>query len=567
MLSWLTQPGGDGKDPNFKKITREPLLPPCDHAFARRRRRPSGAVPVTGYHGLASQGQGRARLVGLRSVDDRRRIDPAGVHGHWHRAGWGYGALPYERLCRHLQGQYDVMPFPYDWRLSVETEAARLAKAVKVELARHGRAIRFLAHSMGGLVVRMMITQEPELWEKVCAKGGRLVMLGTPNRGSYVIPRLLFRVHPTLRMLALADFRTSTEQLAAIVSRYPGVLEMLPENNDPDFFDHAWWKSEASASAPDAGDLKNVKKLRAGLENAVDPAHMIYVAGSARKTPSGIILDRNGRVEWLTTPLGDGTVPYALGLLKNVATYYMNAAHGNLTNYLPGFAAVTELLESGSTQELDRHPPARVRGEEVTEVIRDDEPLLFPSEEELLASAMGAEIAKPEVDQLPPLQITVAHGDLRQAVYPLAIGHYDRDTIVSAEEELDRQLGGRLSRRFQMDLYPGAAGSAEIVLAPDCSPPGGLIIGLGEVGGITPEKVRSGVTEAVSVRVGLIRQFRTADFEKAPRQPRGNNALVIGDTKAAFQSFPVPSERPGRSPRSSPRVVMMYVQGSGTRIR
>ena len=44
--------------------------------------------------------------------------------------------------------------------------------------------------------------------------------------------------------------------------------------------------------------------------------------------------------------------------------------------------------------------------------------------------------------------------------------------------------------------------------------------------------------EPLSVQMGLIRQFRTADFEKAPRQPRGNNALVIGDTESGHSELP-----------------------------
>mgnify|MGYP003693782869 CR=1 FL=1 len=49
-----------------------------------------------------------------------------------------------------------------------------------------------------------------------------------------------------------------------------------------------------------------------------------------------------------------------------------------------------------------------------------------------------------------------------EARHPLAVGHYSGDGIVSAEAELDGQLGGMLSTRFHMELYPGPTGTAEV---------------------------------------------------------------------------------------------------------
>ena len=68
-----------------------------------------------------------------------------------------------------------------------------------------------------------------------------------------------------------------------------------------------------------------------------------------------------------------------------------------------------------------------------------------------------------------PLTVSVLHSHLRQADYPVAIGHYRDDTIVSAEAALDVALGGRLeppagSRRLRRRRRSGGdsqrAGSA-----------------------------------------------------------------------------------------------------------
>src|ERR1043165_8852570 len=95
------------------------------------------------------------------------------------------------------------------------------------------------------------------------------------------------------------------------------------------------------------------------------------------------------------------------------------------------------------------------------------------------------------------LLISVAHGDLRRARYPLAVGHYHGDTIVHAEQRLDEQLGGRLTELFNMYLYPGAEGTSEVIHVEGAHPPGAIIIGLGNVGEINPAIVRNGICNAV----------------------------------------------------------------------
>lgn len=95
------------------------------------------------------------------------------------------------------------------------------------------------------------------------------------------------------------------------------------------------------------------------------------------------------------------------------------------------------------------------------------------------------------------LLISISHGDLRLAKYPLAVGHYDGDTIVHAEKRLDGQLGGRLTELFNLYLYPGPEGTAEVINLPHAKPPGALVIGLGDVGEIKPALVRNGISNAV----------------------------------------------------------------------
>jgi pimeloyl-ACP methyl ester carboxylesterase len=92
--------------------------------------------------------------------------------------------LAYDHLCAFLADSHDVVPFPYDWRLSLLDEAKRLAAAIEERLDETDLPVRIVAHSMGGLLARTMLAQRPDLWQRFRERGGRLLMLGTPNGGS-----------------------------------------------------------------------------------------------------------------------------------------------------------------------------------------------------------------------------------------------------------------------------------------------------------------------------------------------------------------------------------------------
>ena len=183
-----------------------------------------------------------------------------------------------------------------------------------------------------------------------------------------------------------------------------------------------------------------------------------------------------------------GRSPEGESKFAGAIVWHSSVRHGNLADNPPIFEAIRDVLTTGTTSRLQTEeyalPPAGV-----------PVPVLYPSEPELFDAAFGAD--RDPVTE-PPITINafVRHAHLREALHPVIVGHYLDDVIVSAEKVLDEQLGGRLSNRFHMDLYPGRDGTSAVIEAPGCRPPGALVIGLGEVGMITAEKVRTGVAAA-----------------------------------------------------------------------
>src|SRR4029077_7785561 len=100
----------------------------------------------------------------------------------------------YLRLKLRLRSAgYDADFHAYDWRRSL----ADAGRELVARLASERGPVILVAHGMGGLVARWALAHG--------AACRRLVMLGTPNRGSYFPLQMFGGVHPLIRGLADAD--------------------------------------------------------------------------------------------------------------------------------------------------------------------------------------------------------------------------------------------------------------------------------------------------------------------------------------------------------------------------
>ncbi|HKZ72858.1 MAG TPA: CHAT domain-containing protein [Steroidobacteraceae bacterium] len=442
----------------------------------------------------------------------RLSIDAQGVHA------FAPMANAYGDLIEHLAGSHRVIPFPYDWRIDPRMEADRLARRITQELPAAKLAklpIRILAHSMGGLVSRAMIARHPSVWSDMLSiPGSRLVMLGAPNGGSHAITELLVSRSKTLRQLALIDAHNGEAGLQRIIARFPGVLAMLPKDDREDYFAPATWEAYSRASGggwtlPAAADLRAAQEFRTLLDGAgFDPAAMVYVAGSAPATVCGMRLDPSARtpvdrIRFEGTTRGDGRVPWDTGIPLQVPTWYMRATHGDMAADEDSFPAITDLLATGSTSRLAKSPPVPRGAAEVFTLSRDTD-AIYPDEEALEAAALGGtRRRRARRAQRTVVRVRALHGDLRFASHPVAVGHYSGDTIISAEKALDRGLGGQLSRRVQLGLYPGPIDTSAVFMNerlrdnPRAVPQGALVVGLGTAGAVRAAQITRTVTRGL----------------------------------------------------------------------
>jgi CHAT domain-containing protein/pimeloyl-ACP methyl ester carboxylesterase len=445
----------------------------------------------------------------------------------------------YKDLIRFLASSHEVIPYAYDWRKSLLDLANEFRVDLEQTLKRVQQAqqpIRIIAHSMGGLVVRVMLAtpKGKQVWEDMCQHPGtRVIMLGTPNQGSHAITAMLMGRDPLVTKLALLDFAHSQKELLEIISRFDGVLQLLPHGGELDVYESKAWtdlrrvdvsesrgillaKTATDQSAdipwplPTDAQLAEAKKIRELVQKSpIDPQRMLYVAGSAQATPCNIRIDptapQGRQVKVDATSFGDGRVPWDTGIPTELKahTYYLECEHGDLANDPESFDGLLDLLNAGKTTKLRQTPPLRRGLVETTFEYAPEPPSRYPSEADLIAAALGSTGERPPVESAPKVQVRVIHGNLQRATSPLLVGHYEGDTIVSAEAVLDMRLDGRLRERHALHIYPDKLHTTAVFLTDQGADagrkhPGAIIVGLGMVGDLTPGSLATTVGNAVT---------------------------------------------------------------------
>ncbi|HEX2123535.1 MAG TPA: hypothetical protein VHL59_18030, partial [Thermoanaerobaculia bacterium] len=282
----------------------------------------------------------------------------------------------YGEIMMSLQQQnWNVCQFYFDWRKDIRVAGRQLAAKAAQQFGAEAK-FHIVAHSMGGLVARWYIRENRPRWE---AQQSRLIMLGTPNYGSFAVPQIITGLEGIVRKIATLDRHNDRRQVAAIANTFPGSLQMMPSPAKlpgiEALYDPATWV--AYAMIPKAF-LDTAKQFHADLADVHDD-RMVYVAGYGQDTLANITdVARVGEESaYEHTRRGDGRVPWTLGFLPRGKVYYVFESHGSLPMNLVVQASLTELLETGRTNRMtDQEPPVDIkRGAAAAQ----------PSEEEMVA--------------------------------------------------------------------------------------------------------------------------------------------------------------------------------------
>ncbi len=396
------------------------------------------------------------------SLPSKRRIGPLGVL-----------LFAYLRLKLSLRATgLDADFHPYDWRQSVGQAGQALAERL---LGEDADEVHLVAHSMGGLVARAALAAPG------AEKLGRVVQLGTPNRGAFGAVAALRGTHPLVRRLALLDLAHGAGALARdVFVTLPGLVELLPAAESCEDFDPFCAGDWPEGPRPAGATLKAALQMRHELP-LPDPCFAL-IAGVGRETATGLRL-RNGRLEFRISDDGDGTVPLALAQCADLATWYTQAEHGRLPGDEVVTRAVIELLDRGSTDLLPRAredtarrgawSPEEPADEAAAKAFWDDLPAheqrLFlrefaapPGEEDAARQAPSTAASRPAA----PVELRLVLGGIaEQATDAIVLGVFSNVEPAGAAIAVDAALGGAISDLARRRAIGAAAGEVFILPA------------------------------------------------------------------------------------------------------
>ncbi|MBP0904347.1 CHAT domain-containing protein [Mariniflexile gromovii] len=454
----------------------------------------------------------------------------------------------YNDLAEHLLGQYDVITMEFDWRKSLKDAAKILKDKIETVLKYQNIKVHIIAHSMGGLLVRQFMMNFPNVWTDFSQnESNKFIMLGTPWLGSYLIMEVLTGHSSRVKQLAAIDFKNNRADLLKVFWKYPGIFELMPieEGSDRDFWDPNFWKALDKETElkdmpnPDTNtkSLSGFKDYRKDvldyLKTLEEKAfkNIYYICGQADKTVfdysfENRFLSRKKKLVYKATSFGDGSVTWASGIPKQLLNsnrlYYTQISHGDLANDSDIFHGISEILSTGSTNALSTQKPALRGGEIISEVYDAPEPAY---NSDAVINAIF-DIKKQEKTKNSSFNVKVIHGDLRVASYPVMVGHFFMDLILSAEKALDEYLERRLTQRMSIGHYPGQVGESEVFFNLNTQPKGAIVCGLGSTEGLTHYLLSNAVKQATLKYAMFMRDNYT--LSRAKKYAKGISFVLIG---------------------------------------
>lgn len=495
----------------------------------------------------------------------------------------------YKNLGDFFSKTYDVVAFPFDWRLSMKENAALLNQKIK-ELLEVGQPVKMVGHSMGGVLTRDFMLYYPETYQRLNALPGfKILFLGSPLGGSYRIPYVLFGKDGIIKLLAKIDIKNSPKNLLSVFVNFPGILALLPINKTGkhDFSDRAFWEKLRKASGDDSWpiptdtDLKafgEYQKLILEQEKSISYENIFYIAGQSRKKKSTIsdLEIKDGQLIFHATNQGDESVTWDSGIperLKNLGHYYYaNVTHGGLSTEKKIFGAIQDILNQGKTGRLQNTLPI-ARGTEKDFVAKEEE-IFDLSEENTITTLLGLGSDGESRDHEAPIQVKVCHGDLVHADFPVLAGHFHFDAILTTERVIDRKLDGELTRLLNLGLYPGPIGTHQIVLSKDVTNvdqnfKGAVIVGMGVPGELTPFQLMNTVSKGIC-RYLTIRNVREEEEIKKSKVVMSESSQVSEQPKREILGISIialANSYGGFSNESSIRSIILGIQDANRKIR
>jgi pimeloyl-ACP methyl ester carboxylesterase len=289
--------------------------------------------------------------LGDRSILERLRLAPGNVPAEDVDAVAGVTVKPgtllketYLLLQIYLEhgAGFEAIPFPFDWRRSIEELADQLFDALP-----HGE-FSIVGHSMGCLVTRCCAQRHPEMVERL----EHAVFLAPPFKGSFVPLRVLAGEDWLNELfVVVSDVRPSE-----VLATFPGFMEMVPDEGTfagtDALLDDPRWSSPTPSPQVITRARAFARRFRApeAPERAADDALFAkasIVLASNRWTPDRVQRTGDEHPTFPGSVSGDDTVPAKSAWDDRACGHYeASFAHAFIPQELAVIHGTAELLRS-----------------------------------------------------------------------------------------------------------------------------------------------------------------------------------------------------------------------------
>lgn len=297
---------------------------------------------------------------GLAEDDSTYRIRCSGVLKNF-----------YGQLILSLAENWNVHAFAYDWRKDFRLAAAQLQARINTWFPEKD-SVHIVAHAEGGLVARAYLQAYPGRWNQ----GGRLVMLGTPNQGSYSAVSAISGDLDLIRQIDLLDSRHSQEDFRSVIKSFPSIYQLLPSpkqlspehsrENLEKLYRPETYGSDTEISPEHLSNARDFHELLA--QAPFDPERMVQIAGHAEPTMLLKDIDalpklfrepaseENRHSAFTSTCNGDGRVPHHQAILSKdgnrIPAFFIDSPGSTLCSHPQVLSALEELLDDKKNPEL-----------------------------------------------------------------------------------------------------------------------------------------------------------------------------------------------------------------------
>ncbi len=416
---------------------------------------------------------------------------------------------------------YDVLLFPFDWRKSVIAEGKRFAKRIN-DLYNKGLKIHIVAHSMGGLIVRELMINDRSLQENLAERKGKIMLLGVPWLGSYLILETFNSTGKRFNQLHnLTKFSAwNRKALLKVIYHFKGLWNLLPiyknEHEDRDFSTIALWAELHKANPkrtldPDDSQFKAyLQEFASYQKDILDKVdglfydNVYYIAGSAPTTTDDYTVHGEGKgVQFSSSYEGDGSVTWSSGIPKQLVptdrVYYVDVKHGDLCKEDQLFDGYIHILKQNSTGGSKHFLPSKenlVTNRGIA-IVKDQN--LSNDPQYILPDILDMKVKDPYKKEKDYAELTVEiiNGHLKYTKYPLMVGHFHGDDIISAESVVDFLYDNELSTRNNLGVYPGHLGTSLFINSEKEYLKGAIVIGLGTRNALNPQRLQYAIEQSI----------------------------------------------------------------------